>query len=272
MTEKIKLWRGSSGVVLLYLVVAAAPASAQSGSALPSGSGLPTVKAIVERMAQARVENRASFRPYVVTRSYKLFGAEQDKIKSQVIADITFVPPNLKKYVIEKSSGAGLGEKAVRRILQSEAEAAKDYDATDYSPANYDFRFLRNEQDVSGQRRYVLELLPKRNDRNLLRGKIWVDAVTYRIHRVEGQPAKSTSWWVREVQIVLLYSDVDGMWLQTGTEATARVRILGPHRMVSNDVNYEFSQLVASEASKQDEEGRAAPGDARVVNKAAFRF
>ena len=71
---------------------------------------------------------------------------------------------------------------------------------------------------------------------------------------------------------MLLYGDVDGMWLQTGTEATARVRILGPHRMVSSDVNYEFSQLVASEASKQDEQGGATPVDARVVNQPAFRF
>lgn len=30
--------------------------------------------------------------------------------------------------------------------------------------------------------------------------------------------------------------------------------------------------LVASEASKQDEEGRAAPVDARVVNQPAFQF
>jgi hypothetical protein len=185
----------------------------------------------------------------VVTRSYTLFGKEHSKIKSQVIADITFVPPNAKNYAIEESSGARLGEKAVRRILQSEAEAAKDYNATDYSPANYDFRFLYEEQDVNGQRSYVLLMLPKREDKNLLRGKIWVDADSYRVRRVEGEPAKPTSWWVRDVQIVLLYSDVDGMWLQTGMEATARVRILGPHRMLSNDVKYDISQPVATASS-----------------------
>ena len=225
------------------LVVTAATASAQSGSALP------TVEAIVERMGQARVENRARFRPYVVTRSYKLFGKEENKIKSLVVADIAFVPPNLKNYVIEESSGAGLGERAVRRILQSEAEAAKDYDATDYSPANYKFRYLRDEQNVSGQRSHVLEMLPKREEKNLLRGKIWVDSNTYRIQRFEGEPAKSSSWWVRDVRMVLLYSDVDGMWLQTGTEATARVRVLGPHRLISSDVKYDISPLVATGSS-----------------------
>lgn len=229
--------------LLLFSIVGSGAASAQSGSELP------TVHAIVERMGQARAENRARFRPYVVTRSYKLFGKEEDKVKSQVIADIAFVPPNLKKYAIEESSGSGLGERAVRRILESEAEAAKDYDATDYPQANYDFHYIRDEQDASGKRSYVLEMIPKRAGKTLLRGKIWVDASTYRIHRFEGEPAKSSSWWVRDVQMVFLYSDVDGMWLQTSTEATARVQILGPHRMVSSDVKYDISPLVATASS-----------------------
>ena len=245
-------WQTASWMLSLYLVAAAASASAQSVTALP------TVQSIVDRMAQARAENRARFRPYVVTRDYKLFGEEQYKIKSQVIADVSFIPPNLKKYAIEQSSGTGLGERIVRRILQSEAEAAKDYSATDFSPANYNFRFLHDEQGVSGQRSFVLELLPKREEKDLLRGKIWVDADTYRVHRVEGEPAKPSSWWVREVRIVLLYSDVEGMWLQTGTEATARVRILGPHRMVSNDVKYEISPLVASASSTSNGWSQAA--------------
>jgi hypothetical protein len=237
---------------VLFSVVVSGSASAQSGSELPA------VQAIVVRMGQARAENRASFRPYVVTRSYKLFGKEENKIKSEVIADIAFVPPNLKKYVIEESSGAGLGERAVRRILESEAEAAKDYDATDYSPANYDFRYIREEQDGSGQRSYVLEMIPKREEKKLLRGMIWVDASTYRIHRFEGEPAQSSSWWVRDVRIVLRYGDVDGMWLQTATEATARVRILGPHRLVSNDVKYDISPLVATASSTPSSQSQVA--------------
>ncbi len=226
----------------LSLVVAAAPRLAQSGNAVPP------LQAIVERMAQARAENRARYRPYVVKRTYKLFGREQYKIKSQVLAEMTFAPPNIKNYSIEESVGAGLGERAVRRILQSEAEAAKNYSATDFSPDNYDFKYLYDEHDVSRQHRFVLELLPKRQEKILLRGKIWVDATTYLIHRFEGEPAKSSSWWVRDVQMVLLYSDVDGMWLQTSTEATARVRILGPHRLISNDEQYEISSVVETES------------------------
>jgi hypothetical protein len=34
------------------------------------------------------------------------------------------------------------------------------------------------------------------------------------------------------------------MWLQTSLEATAIVRILGPHTMVTRDVKYQLSDLV----------------------------
>ena len=45
---------------------------------------------------------------------------------------------------------------------------------------------------------------------------------------------------------MLAYSNVEGMWLQTASESTAKVRILGQHTMESRDVNYEISELVAA--------------------------
>jgi len=230
----------TSWFLLLYLAAGAASASAQGVSTAPN------VEAIVARMAQARAENRARFRPYTVTRDYKLFGKERhDPTKSQVTADVAFVPPNLMQYAIEQTNGTGWGEKLVRRILANEAKITKDYAATEISPANYDFRFLR-EEEITGQRCHVLEVLPKRKDKHLLRGNIWVDANTYLLRRTEGEPAKSPSWWVREVRLVLVYGDVGGMWLQTASEATANVRIVGQHTLVSRDVKYKIGELVAA--------------------------
>ena len=234
----------TSWLLLLYLVAAMASASAQTGSSVP------TAETIVARMAQARAENRARLRPYIVTREYKLYGKERQATKSEVVADVTFVPPDSKKYTIQQINGSGLGKMIIGHMLAKEAEVTKDYGATDISPDNYDFRFIR-EEEVSGQRCYVLELLPGRKDKNLLRGNIWVDANTYLLRRTEGQPAKAPSWWVRDVRIALRYGDVGGMWLQTASEATARVRILGPCTMVSRDVKYKITELVADASSAQ---------------------
>jgi hypothetical protein len=206
------------------------------------------VETIIARMAQARAVNRVRLRPYSVTRNYKLFGNDVSKAKSEVLADVAFIPPDSKKYTIKETSGSGVGQVLVRRMLAGEAEVQKDPRSTDLSADNYDFRFIR-EADVSGQHCYVLELLPRRKEPHLLRGDVWVDADTYLPRRFEGEFAKSPSFWVRDVSITFTYGDVSGMWLQIATEAAANVRILGRSTMVSRDVKYKITELVAAAPS-----------------------
>ena len=226
-------------LLLLHLGTVVASASAQTESTAPQ------LTTIIARMAQARAENRARLHPYIVTRNYRVFGKGRDETQDQALAAVPSVPPDAQQYAIEQASGTGLGERIVRRMLETETAAVKDYRATDFSPDNYDFRLVR-EEEVSGHHCYVLELIPKRKVENLIRGNIWVDATTYLLHRVDGEPAKNPSWWLREVRIMLLYSNVEGMWLQTASESTAKVKVLGQHTMESRDVNYEISELVAA--------------------------
>jgi len=196
-------------------------------------------------MAQARESNRTRLRPYSVTRDYKLFGREKQDTKAEIIADLSFVPPDVKHYAIRQASGMGLGEKIVRQMLDHETDIVKDYGSTDLTAANYDFRFVR-EEELSGRRCYVLEMIPKRKGKTLLHGQIWIDAMTYQLHRTEGEPGKAPSWWLRDSRIVLTYGDVGGMWLQTASESSANVRFVGPHTMVAHDLEYKFSELAAS--------------------------
>ena len=195
-------------------------------------------------MAQARAENRTHLRPYKVIREYKLFGKEKVATKAEVVADLSFVPPDRKQYEIRQASGVGLGEKIVRQMLEHETDIVKDHGSTDLSAVNYDFHFLR-EENLSGQHCYLLAMLPRRKDKTLLRGQIWVDSTTYQLRRIEGEPGKAPSWWLRDSRIVLDYGDVGGMWLQTASESTANVRFVGPYTMVSRDREYQFSELAA---------------------------
>jgi hypothetical protein len=221
---------------LLACLAAVTYVPAQAQSTVPSN------EVIFDQMVQAQAENRTHDRPYTVTRDYKLFGRESDlAFKSRVIAELTVVPPDSKKYTIEDSNGTGWGEKLVRTMLDREIAFAKDSGSTDITRDNYDFIFVR-EDDLSGQRCYVLQLRPKRNSKNLLRGTIWVDATTHLPRRVEGEPSESPSWWLKNVRIVILYSYVGPMWLQTSSEATGSVRILGPSTIVWQDVRYQIDE------------------------------
>ncbi len=233
--------RQSLNLHLMWFALVAC-ASAQTERTVPSA------QTIVNRMVRAQDENRVRYRPYMVTREYKLSAKTADK--SQVTADVTFVPPDVTLYTIRQTTGSGLGGKVVRRMLETEAEVVKDYASTGIMPDNYDFRFVR-EEELNGQQCYVLQLLPKRKDKNLIRGNAWVDANTYLLHRLEGEPAKTPSFWLRDVHVTLVYGDVEGMWLSTALKATATVRMFGQYGMDSRDLNYKFRELVATVSTSQ---------------------
>jgi hypothetical protein len=210
---------------------------------------IPPTDIIVRRLTEARDENRNRLRPYEVLRQYKLFTKEAAINKSEVLAAIEYVPPNVEKFRIHKAEGTAFGEKIVRKILQNENQVIGSPTDTDISPRNYGFRFVR-EDNLKGSRCYVLEINPLRKDTNLLRGLIWVDANTYLLHRIDGEPAKEPSWWVRDIHVVLDFENVQGMWLQNALSSTANVRFLGRHSLTARDVEYKMGDIEAGLRSK----------------------
>ena len=220
-------------VVALALVAAASiPGRAETAA--------PELQSIIARMAEARAQNQARLRSYVVTREYILFDKDEHDKRSEVTAEISFAPPGFKQYQIVQAQGSGLGERIVRRMLDGETKIVKDYAATDISADNYDFSFLGTD-DSLGARCYLLSLTPKRPEKTLLRGTAWVDANSYLLRRMEAAPAKTPSWWLRDVGLVFSYGDVEGLWLQTSSRFTTNVRLFGQHTMTSRDVGYVFT-------------------------------
>jgi hypothetical protein len=213
-------------------------------------SGTPDLNTILSRMEQAQAESHARMSAYSVTREYKFFGDDQQHAKSQVLAKVDFAPPDQKNYTIEQSSGSGQGEKITRKVLDHEKKMMKGDNSSALSRENYDFEYLRCEP-INGRRAYVLQLLPKRNEKNLVKGVAWVDAETFHPLRVEGEPMKSPSWWVKSVRYSFTFGPVADMWLQTGMQAVANVRLLGQHTMIARDVNYQLPvQMAALSAPK----------------------
>ena len=118
----------------------------------------------------------------------------------------------------------------VRELLDRETESAKQGPASQISRTNYDFVFLRRE-NFGVVPEYVLRIVPKRKDKYLLRGQIWVDASTFRIRRIEGVPAKSPSFWLKNIHITLQFAQQGGTWVPVTFDAIATVRLLGQYTL-----------------------------------------
>ena len=164
-----------------------------------------------------------------------MFRGNEKQPTSEVMAQINFVPPATKTYKITQARGNSRGEKMVRELLDRETESAKKGHGSEITRTNYDFVFLRQE-NFGVVPEYVLRIVPKRKDKYLLNGQIWVDARTFRIRRIQGVPAKSPSFWIKDIHITLQFAQLSGMWIPTSFDAIATVRLLGRYTLAGLNI------------------------------------
>jgi len=198
---------------------------------------------ILNRMEQAQSASAAQD-PYTLTRSYQFFGSDASRTTSQILATVQFQPPDQKSYNIEHSSGSSQELKIVKKVLDHETNATRSQ-GSDINRQNYDFRYVRSEMR-NGRLCHVLEMDPKRKEKDFVRGQLWVDSDTFLVQHVEGELAKSPSWWVKEVHVAADYSRLAGIWLQTSMLAVANVRILGKHSMLAKAMSCQRTSEVAA--------------------------
>jgi hypothetical protein len=219
---------------ILVLLLWFTPVAAQQAPAkLGNGAAIPDSNTIVQAMEAAQKNNPANSQAYTVTRQYKVFHNTEKQPVSATRAEISFVPPDTKKYVIKQVSGNSRGQKIVRDILDLETLPAKNTSAI--SRQNYDFVFVQ-EENLGILPTYVLHMIPKRKQKDLLTGQVWVDEKTFRIERIDGVPTKKPSWWIKKLNITLQYGDLDGLWLPMYMHATAAVRFIGDYTIIGRDV------------------------------------
>jgi hypothetical protein len=192
------------------------------------------VDAIVTNMVSAYAENRTHLQPYVLTRKYRVFKAEEQK--STIIAAVIYLPPEANTFEILESTG-GKAEGVVRKLLQKEMQIARDFQAAGFNVSNYEFELL-GEENLGSSMCYVLAIHPKRRSKDLLDGKIWVDKSLHLVRRVQGRPVKSPSWWVKEASFTVDYGNLEGMWLQVGSSGEANVRFVGKYTLVSEKIAF----------------------------------
>ncbi len=207
------------------ILLVAVPVSSQVASSTPETKS-PDVDLILQHMEDAEHQNPSQSRPYQVTREYKVFADSDTHAISDVLAQIDFVSPNTETYKITQTKGNPLGEKIIRELLASETGSPRKEYGPEISRANYDFVLLR-QQNFVGVPEYVFAIFPKRKNKYLLRGQIWVDERSFRIRQIQGVPAESPSFWLTDLHLTFQYAEVGGVWVLVTVDGLAKVRFFG---------------------------------------------
>jgi hypothetical protein len=200
-----------------------------------SKESAPNLDLILDNLERTEEHNAALSRPYEVARKYILFRGDDRKPSSEVTAQVSFTPPNIKTFNIAEEHGNPMGKNIVHDVLEQEIASTQAGHKSDVCRSNYDFVFLR-EENLGAVPEYVLHIIPKRQEKGLLLGDIWVDAKTYHIRQIVGIPLKSPSFWIKDLHITLRFASENDMWMSVSMDAIATIRFLGIYVLSGRDL------------------------------------
>jgi hypothetical protein len=209
------------------------PASVAAADESPS---LPTATEIVTRMGSRDLQRQVSIEGYAGMRRYVLDNQKLHK-RAEMLVQVQGDPDGTKHFEVVSEEGWKAAHKHVlRKMLESESETSRPEmrASTKLNLENYDFEVIGTEM-VADRPAFVLETQPKRKEKYLFRGRIWVDAEDYALVRAEGSPAKNPSFWTKSTHFVQMYQKNGPLWFPRSTQSVTEAHIFG-----TTDVNIEY--------------------------------
>jgi len=240
------------GLLSLPLVLLAALTQLASGqqsdgarAAKPAPLG---VEQVVQNLAQMNLRRLHALSTYQSTRTYRVeYRGFAGPRSAEMVVNVKYHSPGTKEFVIQSATGSKLMiDQVLKKLLAAETEA-QDAEMQRHSALtdeNYRFTLVGSESKPSGMT-YVLEVEPRRKDKFLYRGRIWVDAIDFAVVRVEAEPAKNPSFWTKRAEIVQVYKKVSNFWLPESNRSATAIR-LGGHA----DLTIDYGNYVITNSSE----------------------
>jgi hypothetical protein len=167
-------------------------------------------------------------RRYSAVRTYEIRNPE-GKLAAQAVVRVEYQAPDKKTFNKTSEKGSGLVRHLVfDRLMQSEKETSsgREHHDSAITTANYTFTLV-GEEDLGPDHCFVVAATPKRMEKYLFEGKIWIDADDFAVVKIAGHPAKKLSFWINRVEFVRQYQRIAGFWLPFRDETSVEVKMYG---------------------------------------------
>jgi hypothetical protein len=214
---------------LIAVCVVIGIGNVDSQFAAQTADSVPTnLNEVLSRMINYRRWYYEALLGYQAQRQFHA-ASQRFNMNSKMEVETVFLSPDSLHSTVIKQEGSSLVRQQVfEKILHAETEAATQIarDQTDIIPQNYRFGLIGME-DCEGRQCWHLTITPKRKDKYLLDGMIWIDAADYAICRIHGVTSKRPSLWVSQVEIDKRYRKIDQLWLADRIESSADVFLAG---------------------------------------------
>jgi hypothetical protein len=188
----------------------------------------PTADEVVAAMLIRDGAREATSGGYTGRREYVLANLRFNK-RAEMLVGITCDRKGEKRFQVISEDGWNSANKHVLRpMVETESDSSRPQIRAKnrINSENYSFRMIETIP-IEGRMAYLIEAIPKRADKSLFRGRIWVDTEDYALVRVEGEPAKNPSFWTKSVHFVQQYQKSGQLWFPHLTTSVTDARIFG---------------------------------------------
>jgi len=242
-------------VAALILPLGVTLASAQTGVTEEKTQTAPLpVEQVVKNLEQANARRAAALTQFEGERVYRMeyrgFPSNRD---AEMVVKVSYRAPDSKEFAVVSQTGSKFViDHVFKKLLDGEKEAAagENRSQTALSSQNYDFELASYEPSPEGGQ-YVLNVLPKTKSKFLYRGKIWVDGKDFAVVRIDAEPGKNPSFWIKKTQIQHKYVKVNDFWLPAENHTESQIRLGGTATLSIEYRGYKIlkaSPLSASDA------------------------
>ena len=218
---------------LFFLVFAGAMAAQELGQQLPSADD------VVAKMMERDSRRQAALHGYTATRRYVLENSRHHK-RAEMLVNVTCLDNGLKQFQTVSATGWGIARSHVfPKLLEGESEASLPdvRERWRITPENYSFEMVGTD-NIGQHTAYVLAIAPRKQNKYLVQGRIWVDADEYAIVRIEGKPAKNPSFWTKSVEFIHTYQKSGVFWWPASDRSVTDARIVGKTELTIEYLDY----------------------------------
>jgi hypothetical protein len=173
-----------------------------------------------------------------------------------MVVDMLYEAPATKTFKIVSQNGPKwMIDRIFKGLMQVEQEALsnKNRERVILDRHNYDFSRMEF-QDASDGCSYMLIVQPKIPSKLLYRGRIWVNSKDFAVCRIEAEPAKNPSMWIKSTAIHHIYQKFGDFWFPSENESTSTMRV-GGHAVLS--IKYRNYEILAARPLQETDSQRS---------------
>jgi hypothetical protein len=252
---------GIALALFCYLLCVGTVAQTQSSerSTAPFERASLPPEQIVRNLEERNAQRAAALDGFVGTRVYRMQyrGLPSDR-DAEMVVNVTYHAPNVKQFSVVSETGSKfIVDHVFKKLLESEQEAAnaENRRRTALSRENYNFSLVGYEESPEGGR-YIFDLAPKTKNKFLYHGKVWVDAKDFAVVRIQGEPGKNPSFWIKKTEIEHKYVKVNEFWLPAENHTESIIRLEG--RAILS-IEYRDYKITTAAPLAEAERGREVP-------------